>query len=81
MIPPNASLEFEVELLGIGATTAPPRPEPPPHLTADKEDPSLPRVLLVGDSISMGYHRDVCARLAGVATVCAPTCYLFLRER
>lgn len=44
-----------------------------------KDDPSLPRVLLIGDSISIGYTADVRADLAGKANVhraptnCGPT--------
>ena len=33
---------------------------------------ALPRVLIVGDSISMGYHDALVQRLRGVAHVCRP---------
>lgn len=51
-----------------------PRPEPgavkaDPILVAIEDKPELPRVLLIGDSISMGYTLGVRARLAGVANV------------
>ena len=36
---------------------------------AAPKDPSLPRVLLIGDSIVNGYRGTVCAELAGVACV------------
>ena len=38
-----------------------------------RDDESLPRVLLIGDSISIGYHIDVRSALAGVANVHRPT--------
>ena len=38
-----------------------------------RDDESLPRVLLIGDSISIGYHLDVRSALAGVANVHRPT--------
>ncbi len=37
---------------------------PDPHAT---DDPKLPRVLVIGDSISMNYHESAKAALAGVA--------------
>jgi acyl-CoA thioesterase-1 len=51
-----------------------PRPEPgavkaDPILVAIEDKPGLPRVLLIGDSISMGYTLGVRARLAGIANV------------
>lgn len=51
-----------------------PRPEPgavkaDPILVAIEDKPGLPRVLLIGDSISMGYTLKVRARLAGIANV------------
>ena len=36
------------------------------------EDPKLPNVLIIGDSISIGYTRDVRRELAGVANVFRP---------
>lgn len=50
------------------------RPEPgavkaDPILIAIEDKPGLPRVLLIGDSISMGYTLGVRSRLAGVANV------------
>ena len=71
VIPPNAELIFEVELLAIGDKVAPPPPAADP-LAPIADDPSLPRCLLVGDSISIGYHLDVRARLAGRANVHRP---------
>ena len=37
-----------------------------------EEDPKLPNVLIIGDSISIGYTRDVRKELAGVANVYRP---------
>jgi len=50
-----------------------------PVLTPIEDDPALPRVLIIGDSISMGYTLDTRAMLKGVAnlhrppTNCGPT--------
>ncbi len=45
---------------------------PDPAFVAVNETPGLPRVLLIGDSISMGYTLPVRARLAGKANVLRP---------
>lgn len=53
--------------------------KPHPALAAVKDDPALPRVLLIGDSISIGYTLAVRQELAGKANVhrapanCGPT--------
>lgn len=71
-------------LLALLAPTAPakdaPKPEPKPDpLRPVRDDPALPRVLLIGDSISMGYTIPVREKLAGKANVhrpntnCGPT--------
>ena len=78
-------------VLGLGAVTGfaqnlepAPGVKPPPKLLdpslVDVPDvPGLPRVLLIGDSISMGYTLDVRAKLKGRANVhhppenCGPT--------
>jgi len=55
------------------------RPRTNPAMLPVKDDPSLPRVLILGDSISIGYTRDVQKLLAGKANVhrapanCGPT--------
>lgn len=49
-----------------GAQSAKP---PHPSVIPIEDDPALPRVLLIGDSISMGYTIAVRERLAGVANV------------
>jgi hypothetical protein len=36
------------------------------------QDNTLPRVLLIGDSISLGYTNDVCEMLKGIANVYRP---------
>ena len=41
----------------------------PPALLPITEDPALPRVLLIGDSISIGYTLPARARLGGVANL------------
>jgi len=57
----------------------PARREPSPSLKPIADDPNLPRVLLIGDSISMGYTVPVREKLAGKANVhrpnanCGPT--------
>jgi lysophospholipase L1-like esterase len=45
---------------------------PNPVLAAVTDVPGLPRVLLIGDSISMGYTLEVRAKLAGKANVHRP---------
>lgn len=56
-----------------GAKTAPKKAKAPnPVLAAVTDAPGLPRVLLIGDSISMGYALDVRAKLAGQANVHRP---------
>jgi len=86
---------FVASLLAAGASAAdapaekkpaakapaakPARREPSPSLKAVTDDPKLPRVLLIGDSISMGYTVPVREKLAGKANVhrpnanCGPT--------
>lgn len=46
-----------------------PKPPPDPTLVAIQDQPGLPRVLLIGDSISMGYTLPVREMLAGQANV------------
>ena len=43
-----------------------------PVFAAPKEDPNLPYVLIIGDSISIGYTLDVRRELQGVANVYRP---------
>ena len=62
-------------MLALLVLLAAPRPE----FAAIEDDPDLPRVLLIGDSISIGYTLPVRERLEGVANVhrpptnCGPT--------
>lgn len=49
--------------------TAKPKPPPDPALATVQDQPGLPRVLLIGDSISMGYTLPVRELLAGQANV------------
>ena len=57
----------------------PPRQRVSPVFAPPEDDPALPRVLLIGDSISIGYTLPVRAELAGKANVhrapanCGPT--------
>lgn len=53
-------------LLGIGAQQP---PAPNPAFAAVQDDPALPRVLLIGDSISIGYTLDVREILEGKANL------------
>src|SRR5438552_289446 len=46
--------------------------DPDPALVQVPEDPQLPRVLIIGDSISMGYTWEVRTLLAGKANVQHP---------
>lgn len=48
---------------------APARRAPSPSLAPITDDPALPRVLLIGDSISMGYTLSVREKLKGKANV------------
>jgi len=68
-------------LLVAGTATAQQQParQPNPVYAPIQDDPNLPRVLLIGDSISIGYTLDVRELLAGTANVhrpptnCGPT--------
>jgi acyl-CoA thioesterase-1 len=51
------------------AAPAAAKPKPDPSLAAIQDVPGLPRVLLIGDSISMGYTLPVRELLAGEANV------------
>jgi len=66
--------------LFVAASLLAQAPQPSPRaFQPAKDDPTLPRVLLIGDSISIGYHGEVCQALAGKANVhrpptnCGPT--------
>jgi acyl-CoA thioesterase-1 len=63
-----------VLLLPAAALAAEKQPAKAPNavLAAITDTPGLPRVLLIGDSISMGYTLPVRARLAGKANVHRP---------
>ncbi|MFK7819941.1 MAG: SGNH/GDSL hydrolase family protein [Planctomycetaceae bacterium] len=78
-------LLFAVTLTGTAQektqqkTKAKPKRKPYPAMMPVKDDPSLPRVLLIGDSISIGYTVPVREMLKGKANVhrpltnCGPT--------
>lgn len=53
----------------LAAERAQVQAEFPAEFAAVTDDPALPRVLLIGDSISIGYTQPVRALLAGVANV------------
>jgi hypothetical protein len=55
----------------LHAADAPAKPKPttPPEFVAITDDPKLPRVLLMGDSVSIAYALEVRKLLAGVANV------------
>lgn len=59
----------ESELLGQTAPPATPSQEANPAFSEIKDDAALPRVLLVGDSISIGYTLSTRTRLEGKANV------------
>ncbi len=78
----NLSMKKRLVILGTGtflalvpfllAAEAPKAKAPNPTLAPIVDQPGLPRVLLIGDSISMGYTLPVRAALAGKANVHRP---------
>ena len=73
---PTLPVVFVLVWLGLSVTVAPPvsaqqQEKKPVHpsLVKIEDDPRLPRVLLIGDSISMGYTVPVRERLKGKANV------------
>jgi len=50
-------------------TSAKPKPATPPEFASISDDPKLPRVLLMGDSVSIAYALEVRKLLTGVASV------------
>jgi acyl-CoA thioesterase-1 len=67
----RARLLADQQVLGLPGQRAAAAPSHP-SFAAVRDVPGLPRVLLIGDSISMGYTLDVRAGLAGVANVHRP---------
>jgi acyl-CoA thioesterase-1 len=63
----GAALVLAVEGSAQDQARRPPRPHP--SLAPIEDDPALPRVLLIGDSISMGYTLPVRELLKGKANV------------
>lgn len=65
-----APSRFSIALmLAAGVLTAPAQEKPNPAFAPIEDVPGLPRVLLIGDSISIGYTRDVRELLKGQANV------------
>lgn len=60
------------QLVSIACAQAPAAKAPEPSFAPVADVPGLPRVLLIGDSISMGYTLPVRARLEGRAVVHRP---------
>jgi len=58
-----------VPALHAADTPAKPKVATPPEFVAITDDPKLPRVLLMGDSVSIAYALEVRKLLAGVANV------------
>jgi len=58
-------------LVGLAATNSPAK-KIDPAFTPIVDDPKLPRVLIIGDSVSIAYTLDVRKALAGVANVHRP---------
>ena len=65
------------------ATAAVGQPTPRPEFAPVVDDPALPRVLIIGDSISIGYTLPLRAALDGIANVHRPptNCYERLLAR
>jgi acyl-CoA thioesterase-1 len=67
---PLARIPAAAIFLGAALALSAQQPAPPnPALAAIHDDPALPRVLLIGDSISIGYTLDVREILKGTANV------------
>jgi hypothetical protein len=58
-----------LSVLQAADTPAKPKTATPPEFAAIIDDPKLPRVLLMGDSVSIAYGLEVRKLLAGVANV------------
>ncbi len=77
----SLAVVISLATMAFGQDKKPARPKRQPHpsLAPVTDDPNLPRVLLIGDSISMGYTVPVREALAGKANVhrprtnCGPT--------
>ena len=67
----SAELDAQLKAMNyaVPADVDKPRPPADPTLAATKDQPGLPRVLLIGDSISMGYTLQVRALLKGKANL------------
>lgn len=67
-----ATVLVSAPLIAGGATEVAPPAVKHPSFAPVQDEPGLPRVLLIGDSISMGYTLPVRALLRGVANVHRP---------
>ena len=69
MLALSGTLAIHAGVLGQQQQTAKPPQPPNPAFAAIQDDPALPRVLLIGDSISIGYTLPTRRLLQGVANV------------
>ena len=69
LTPLAALLLAPLAALHAADTPAKPKADTPPEFVAITDDPKLPRVLLMGDSVSIAYALEVRKLLAGVANV------------
>ncbi len=67
-----ASFPAPAAMLLAAAALAPAQQPPRPAFVSIADDPNLPRVLIIGDSISIGYTLPLREALAGVANVHRP---------
>lgn len=58
-----------LSVLALAASAAEPTVKVPNEFLTPTDDPKLPRVLLIGDSVSIAYTLEVRKQLAGVANV------------
>lgn len=65
-------LSISIAVAAESQKPAPAKKAADPALAPIKDDPALPRVMLIGDSISIGYTLPVRAALAGKANVHRP---------
>ena len=69
----SVAMSQQIDEQTLEPTTSPSKAPPSPSLKHVADDPKLPRVLLIGDSISMGYTLRVRELLKDKANIVRPT--------